>query len=234
MKLKTVFITSFHNPSSWIAVFFLFCFAELSAQVPKGFASLTSSIEDIVIEAKYKTQDNFTGRPVNGYDQLELMLTVEAIEALKAAQREFVQDGYAIKVFDAYRPQKAVDDFVQWAAIENDTLNKQAFYPNLKKSELFPLGYIAERSGHSRGSTLDLTLVYLKGERALEEVDMGGNYDYFGEASHVFYEDITAKQKAARMYLRRVMLKHGFQPYEKEWWHFTLKNEPYPSTYFDH
>jgi len=213
---------------------FLFHPFVLIAQVPKGFASLTSSIEDIVIEAKYKTQDNFTGRPIKGYDQLELMLTIEAIEALKAAQQEFVQDGYAIKVFDAYRPQKAVDDFVQWAAIENDTLNKQAFYPNLKKSQLFPLGYIAARSGHSRGSTVDLTLVYLKGEKGLEEVDMGGSYDYFGEASHVFYEDITAKQKAARMYLRRVMLKHGFQPYEKEWWHFTLKNEPYPSTYFDH
>ena len=206
----------------------------LIAQVPKGFASLSSSIEDIVIEAKYKTQDNFTGRPVKGYDKLELMLTIEAIEALKAAQREFVQDGYAIKVFDAYRPQKAVDDFVQWAAFENDTLNKQAFYPNLKKSELFPLGYIAARSGHSRGSTIDLTLVYLKGEKALEEVDMGSSYDYFGEKSHVFYEDITAKQKAARMYLRNVMLKHSFQPYEKEWWHFTLKNEPYPTTYFDH
>ena len=205
----------------------------LIAQVPKGFASL-SCIEGIQIEAKYKTNDNFTGRPVNGYDQLEVMLTVEAIEALKAAQRQFVQDGYAIKVFDAYRPQKAVDDFVQWAAIENDTLNKRNFYPNLKKSELFHLGYIATRSGHSRGSTLDLTLVYLKGERALEEVDMGESYDYFGEASHVFYEDITVKQKAARMYLRRVMLKHGFQPYEKEWWHFTLKNEPYPTTYFDH
>ena len=205
----------------------------LIAQVPKGFASL-SGIEGIQIEAKYKTNDNFTGRPVNGYDQLEVMLTVEAIEALKAAQRQFVQDGYTIKVFDAYRPQKAVDDFVQWAAIENDTLNKRNFYPNLKKSELFPLGYIAARSGHSRGSTLDLTLVYLKGERALEEVDMGESYDYFGEASHVFYEDITAKQKAARMYLRHVMLKHGFQPYEKEWWHFTLKNEPYPTTYFDH
>ena len=234
MKSETAFIISFKIPSSWIELLFLFCLAELSAQVPKGFASLTSSIEYIVIEAKYKTQDNFTGRPVKGYDQLELMLTIEAIEALKAAQREFVQDGYAIKVFDAYRPQKAVDDFVQWAAMENDTLNKRAFYPNLKKSQLFPLGYIAARSGHSRGSTLDLTLVYLKGERALEEVDMGGSYDYFGEASHVFYEDITAKQKAARMYLRRVMLKHGFQPYEKEWWHFTLKNEPYPTTYFDH
>ena len=233
MKLKTVFFTSFQRPSSWVAVFFLLCFAELAAQVPKGFASL-SSIEGIHIEAKYKTNDNFTGRPVNGYNQLEVMLTVEAIEALKAAQRQFVQDGYAIKVFDAYRPQKAVDDFVQWAAIETDTLNKQAFYPNLKKSQLFPMGYIAARSGHSRGSTLDLTLVYLKGEKGLEEVDMGGSYDYFGEVSHVFYKDLTAKQKAARMYLRRIMLKHGFQPYEKEWWHFTLKNEPYPTTYFDH
>ena len=205
----------------------------LIAQVPKGFASL-SGIEGIHIEAKYKTNDNFTGRPVNGYNQLEVMLTVEAIEALKAAQREFVQDGYGIKVFDAYRPQKAVDDFVQWAAIETDTLNKQAFYPNLKKSQLFTFGYIAARSGHSRGSTLDLTLVYLKGEKRLEEVDMGGSYDYFGEVSHVLYKDLTVKQKAARMYLRRIMLKHGFQPYEKEWWHFTLKNEPYPTTYFDH
>ena len=206
----------------------------LCAQIPDGFSSIQREIEGIMLEPRYKTEDNFTGRVVEGYQSLELMLTVETINALQAAQREFNKKGFSIKIFDAYRPQKAVNYFIEWAKDQADTLRKNEYYPHLKKSELFPLGYIAERSGHSRGSTVDLTLVYFDYENTPKEVDMGSSYDYFGEESHVFYEQITDEQKEARRYLRKVMLNNGFKPYAKEWWHFTLKNEPYPNTYFDH
>ena len=206
----------------------------MCAQIPDGFSSIQREIEGIMLEPIYKTEDNFTGRVVEGYQSLELMLTVETINALQAAQREFNKKGFSIKIFDAYRPQKAVNYFIEWAKDQADTLRKNEYYPHLKKSELFPLGYIAERSGHSRGSTVDLTLVYFDYENTPKEVDMGSSYDYFGEESHVFYEQITDEQKEARRYLRKVMLNNGFKPYAKEWWHFTLKNEPYPNTYFDH
>ena len=206
----------------------------LCAQLPEGFSSIQREIEGIMLEPRYKTENNFTGRVVEGYQSLELMLTVETINALQAAQKEFNKKGFSIKIFDAYRPQKAVNYFIEWAKNQADTLRKNEYYPHLKKSELFPLGYIAERSGHSRGSTVDLTLVYFDKENTPKEVDMGSSYDYFGEESHVFYEQITDEQKEARRYLRKVMLNNGFKPYAKEWWHFTLKNEPYPNTYFDH
>ena len=206
----------------------------LCAQIPDGFSSIQREIEGIMLEPRYKTENNFTGRVVEGYQSLELMLTVETINALQAAQKEFNKKGFSIKIFDAYRPQKAVNYFIEWAKDQADTLRKNEYYPHLKKSELFPLGYIAERSGHSRGSTVDLTLVYFDKENTPKEVDMGSSYDYFGEESHVFYEQITDEQKEARRYLRKVMLNNGFKPYAKEWWHFTLKNEPYPNTYFDH
>lgn len=206
----------------------------LCAQIPDGFSSIQREIEGIMLEPRYKTENNFTGRVVEGYQSLELMLTVETINALQAAQKEFNKKGFSIKIFDAYRPQKAVNYFIEWAKDQADTLRKNEYYPHLKKSELFPLGYIAERSGHSRGSTVDLTLVYFDNENKPKEVDMGSSYDYFGEESHVFYEQITDEQKEARRYLRKVMLNNGFKPYAKEWWHFTLKNEPYPNTYFDH
>ena len=206
----------------------------LCAQIPEGFSSIQREIEGIMLEPRYKTENNFTGRVVEGYQSLELMLTVETINALQAAQKEFNKKEFSIKIFDAYRPQKAVNYFIEWAKDQADTLRKNEYYPHLKKSELFPLGYIAERSGHSRGSTVDLTLVYFDKENTPKEVDMGSSYDYFGEESHVFYEQITDEQKEARRYLRKVMLNNGFKPYAKEWWHFTLKNEPYPNTYFDH
>ena len=137
--------------------------------------------------------------------------------------------GYRLKIYDAYRPQKAVTHFVNWAKDENDVRMKKYFYPELEKSVLFPQGYINEHSGHSRGSTVDLTLFDMTTEK---EVDMGGTFDYFGELSHPDYKDITEQQYANRMLLREVMLKHGFKPLPEEWWHFTLENEPYPDTYF--
>ena len=157
------------------------------------------------------------------------MLTKEAAAALKEASDELMSMGYRLKIFDAYRPQKAVTHFMNWALDAEDTRMKDYFYPELEKDVLFPQGYIAEHSGHSRGSTVDLTLFDMKTER---EVDMGGTFDYFGELSHPDYTDITEEQYAMRMLLREVMMKHGFRPLPEEWWHFTLDNEPYPDTYF--
>ena len=137
--------------------------------------------------------------------------------------------GYRLKIYDAYRPQMAVSHFARWAKDFKDTRMKPYFYPELKKDVLFPLGYIAERSGHSRGSTVDLTLFDMKTEK---EVDMGGTFDYFGELSHPDYTKITTEQFRNRMILREAMLSHGFKPLVEEWWHFTLKDEPYPDTYF--
>ena len=148
---------------------------------------------------------------------------------MKKVSDELVSKGYRLKIFDAYRPQKAVTHFMNWALDANDTKMKEYFYPELEKKVLFPLGYIAEHSGHSRGSTVDLTLFDMKLEK---EVDMGGTFDYFGQLSHPDFTKITAKQFANRMLLRKVMTKHGFKPLAEEWWHFTLKNEPYPDTYF--
>ncbi len=135
-----------------------------------------------------------------------------------------------LKLFDAYRPQQAVNHFVRWAKVLNDTLMKQSYYPDVPKSELFKRGYIASKSGHSRGSTVDLTLIDLD---TGNELDMGSPYDFFGVQSHPFYKKITDKQRKNRMLLRRVMLKNGFKPYENEWWHFTLRDEPFPNQYFD-
>ncbi len=137
--------------------------------------------------------------------------------------------GYRLKIYDAYRPQMAVTNFVEWAKDPNDTRMKQYFYPELDKNMLFPQGYINEHSGHSRGSTVDLTLFDMKTEK---EVDMGGTFDFFGEQSHPDYREITEQQYENRMLLRDTMIAHGFKPLAEEWWHFTLENEPYPDTYF--
>ena len=156
-------------------------------------------------------------------------LTKEAAAALKEVSDDLVSQGYRLKIFDAYRPQMAVTHFMNWALDPDDVKMKEYFYPELEKDTLFPQGYIAEHSGHSRGSTVDLTLFDMKTEK---EVDMGGTFDYFGELSHPDYKDITDEQYANRMILRDAMLRHGFKPLVEEWWHFTLEDEPYPDTYF--
>ncbi|MGB1972053.1 MAG: M15 family metallopeptidase [Flavobacteriaceae bacterium] len=207
--------------------------APLSSQHPKGFSLIQENIPNSVLDIKYRTNDNFTGRMVHGYENLAIVLTDPAIKALKSAQEEFNAMGYGIKIFDAYRPQKSVNAFIAWGEDLSDTINQQTYYPDLSKKELFSKGYIAKQSGHSRGSTVDLTLIHLQGKDSLSEVDMGGKYDYFGKRSNVNFDAISRKQKKARTLLRSVMVKHGFVPYEKEWWHFTLKNEPYPTKYFD-
>ena len=193
------------------------------------FVLLSEAVPDAILEIRYYSTYNFVGDRINGYEEPLAMLTAEAADALREVSDELMGMGYRLKIFDAYRPQMAVTHFMNWALDTEDTRMKAYFYPELDKDVLFPQGYIAEHSGHSRGSTVDLTLFDMTTER---EVDMGGTFDYFGELSHPDYTGITEEQYANRMILREVMLKHGFKPLAEEWWHFTLENEPYPNTYF--
>ncbi|MBQ9228695.1 MAG: M15 family metallopeptidase [Eubacterium sp.] len=194
------------------------------------FVLLTDVVPDAILEIRYYSTYNFVGDRIDGYEQPIALLTKEAADALKNASDELKEKGYRLKIYDAYRPQMAVTHFMNWAKDVDDTRMKAYFYPELDKSVLFDQGYIAEKSGHSRGSTVDLTLFDMETEK---EVDMGGTFDYFGELSHPDYTDgITEEQYNNRMILREAMLNNGFKPLEEEWWHFTLKDEPYPDTYF--
>ena len=193
------------------------------------FVLLSEAVPDAILEIRYYGTYNFVGDRIDGYEEPVALLTKEAAAALKEVSDELITKGYRLKIYDAYRPQKAVTNFKNWALDLDDTRMKEYFYPELEKDVLFPQGYIAEHSGHSRGSTVDLTLFDMTTEK---EVDMGGTFDYFGELSHPDYTDITEEQYANRMILRDAMIKHGFRPLEEEWWHFTLDNEPYPDTYF--
>ena len=193
------------------------------------FVLVNDLIPDIVLEIRYYTDYNFVGTRVDGYEEPIALLTREAAEALKEVNEDLAQQGYRLKIYDAYRPQSAVTHFVNWAGDLEDTKMKDYFYPELDKSVLFDQGYIAHHSGHSRGSTVDLTIVdMITGQ----DVDMGGTFDYFGERSHADYTGITDEQYANRMILRDAMTSHGFRAITTEWWHFTLENEPYPDTYF--
>ena len=193
------------------------------------FVLITDVVPDAIFEIRYYSTYNFIGDRIDGYEEPLAFLTKEAAAALKEVSDELRGMGYRLKIYDAYRPQKAVSHFVRWAKDLDDTRMKEYFYPELTKDVLFPQGYIAEHSGHSRGSTVDLTLFDMTTEK---EVDMGGTFDYFGELSHPDYKGITEEQYNNRMILREVMVKHGFKPLVEEWWHFTLENEPYPDTYF--
>lgn len=202
------------------------------------FVSVTDVVPDAILEIRYYSSYNFIGERIPGYEQPIAMLTHQAADSLKVVSDELLQKGYRLKIFDAYRPQCAVDFFMEWAADTTDVRMQDYFYPELTKSVLIPQGYIAEKSGHTRGSTIDLTLFDMNTEK---EVDMGCTFDYFGVASHPdvlpeqeigAYRPITQEQYDNRMILREAMLAHGFKPYECEWWHFTLENEPFPETYF--
>lgn len=201
-----------------------------SEPLPEGFVYVQEFIPDIACDIRYAGNHNFTGRPVKGYEAATPVLSLPAAKALKKVQQELKKKGLALKIFDAYRPQRAVDSFVAWARIIGDTLTKQEFYPEVPKSKLFERGYIATRSGHSRGSTVDLTLIDRTTGR---ELDMGGPYDFFGEISHHNTTHINPQQKENRLLLKKAMSKYGFRPYSEEWWHYTLRNEPYPDTYFN-
>lgn len=194
-----------------------------------GFVLVSDVVPDAILEVRYYSTYNFVGDRIAGYEEPLAFLTKEAAAKLKEVSDELKDKGYRLKIYDAYRPQMAVTNFVEWAEDADDTRMKEYFYPDLDKDVLFPQGYIAEHSGHSRGSTVDLTLFDMKTEK---EVDMGGTFDFFGELSHPDYTDITEEQYANRMILREAMLAHGFKPIDEEWWHFTLADEPYPNTYF--
>ena len=197
-----------------------------------GFDSIAKYLPNMVIELRYASSDNFMGRSVVGYQNPKKVLTIETLYALQKVQEELKKNGMTLKLFDGYRPQASVDDFIRWAINPNDTLNKARYYPNNDKIKLFDLGYIAKRSGHSRGSTVDITLIYSKGPNKGKELDMGSSWDFFGPISWIGSTLITNQQAANRKLLRGVMISHGFIPYSKEWWHFTLKDEPFPNTYF--
>lgn len=205
--------------------------ASVSPQDSSGFVLLSEAVPDAIMEIRYYSTYNFVGQRIDGYEEPLAIITVEAAEALKQVSDYLIEKGYRIKIFDAYRPQRAVDHFVRWAEDLNDIKMKEFFYPEKDKSVLFKQGYIASKSGHSRGSTVDLTLFDM---RTGKEVDMGGPFDYFGERSHPSYTaGISAEQYENRMILREAMVRFGFRPLDTEWWHFTLNNEPYADTYFD-
>ena len=197
---------------------------------PSGFVLLADFVPHIIQEIRYYSTYNFIGERIDGYEEPCALLTREAARALRAVSGELFVQGYRLKVFDAYRPACAVRSFVLWGLEDQDIRMKPYFYPELDKTALFAEGYIAKRSSHCRGSTVDLTLLDMKTGK---EVDMGGPFDYFGELSHPGFRGVTDEQYANRMLLQRAMLRAGFAPYDCEWWHFTLKNEPYPDTYFE-
>ena len=218
----TVFVLNFFVSSTG--------FAEISPTDSSGFVVLTDVVPDAIMEVRYYTLYNFIGDRVRGYEEPVVLVTRETANALQEVNKELLPMGYTIKVFDAYRPQMAVDHFVEWARDLNDVRMQSYFYPEERKANLFAHGYIASRSGHSRGSTVDLTLYDLRNQC---DVDMGGTFDYFGYRSHTDFPDLTEQQKQNRQLLRTIMLKHGFRGIDTEWWHFTLNNEPYPHTYFN-
>jgi|TARA_B110001450_G_C17626407_1_gene483346 D-alanyl-D-alanine dipeptidase len=216
---------------SLIIIFIVLISSQINSQtLPQGFSYVSEIDATIKKELRYSTSNNFIGQPIDGYIKDSLIISTPAAKALKKIQTKLMLSGLSLKIFDAYRPQQAVDHFVRWAKVLNDTLMKQLYYPDVQKSELFTLGYIALKSGHTRGSTVDLTIVDIKTNK---ELDMGSSYDFFGEKSHPYYKKITDKQTKNRMLLRSIMIKNGFIPYDNEWWHFTLKNELYPTTYFN-
>ncbi len=194
-----------------------------------GFVSVGRLIPDVILEIRYYTTYNFIGDRIDGYEQPVALLTREAAARLKEVSDDLAGKGYRLKIYDAYRPQKSVDHFMRWAKDPADTRMKAYFYPDLDKSVLIPQGYIAEHSGHSRGSTVDLTLFDMRTEK---DADMGGPFDFFGEISHPDCRRVTPEQYQNRMLLRENMLRFGFKPLAEEWWHFTLENEPYPNTFF--
>lgn len=195
-----------------------------------GFVILSEYVPDIIEEVRYHTTYNFIGDKIDGYDDPIILVVLEAALALQKANEEAKKLGYAFKVYDAYRPQTAVDHFVRWAKDINDTRMKEIFYPETKKEELFEKGFIASKSGHTRGSSIDLTLFNLKTGK---EVDMGGVFDNFGDVSHSSYtEGLTEEQINNRKLLHKIMTENGFIGINSEWWHFNLIDEPYPDTYF--
>ncbi len=228
--------------------------AALAAGRPSDIVDAATVIPGLQLDMRYPTADNFIGSPITGYRAPKCLLTKRAAEALEGVQEELNKQGLGLKMYDCYRPQSAVNEFVKWGKDLADKKMKARFYPNVKKRNLFRSGYIASRSGHSRGSTADLTIVPLaappqppydpsapltscegpKAARAPDNsLDMGTGFDCFSLRSHTAYAGIGPEQRKNRQLLKSVMSRHGFRNLSTEWWHFTLRNEPYPHTYFD-
>ena len=205
-------------------------FKAMAEKDSSGFVLLADYVPGIIQEIRYYSTYNFIGDRIDGYEEPCALMTLEAARALKAVANEMAVQGLRLKVFDAYRPATAVKHFVLWGIEDLDLRMKPFFYPDLNKEDLFVKGYIASQSSHSRGSTVDLTLLDMTTGK---ELDMGSPFDFFGEISHPDYRGITDDQYDNRMLLQRVMMRHGFVPIDCEWWHFTLADEPYPNTYFD-
>ena len=196
---------------------------------PSGFVVLADLVPHIVQEIRYYSTYNFVGERINGYEEPCALLTREAARALISVANEMIVKGYRLKVFDAYRPVAAVRQFVLWGIEDQDIRMKPYFYPDLEKQELFEKGYIAGWSSHSRGSAIDLTLLDM---RTGKELDMGSPFDLFDPVSHPDCRAVTEEQYENRMLLQSAMVRCGFVPYDCEWWHFVLRDEPYPDTYF--
>ena len=207
---------------------FIFSFL-YSNQLPQGFVYIIDIVPNIKIDLKYYTNDNFVGERINGYNEPAAISTRETAFALKEIQKDLKHFNYGLKIFDCYRPQQAVDHFVRWSNNNNRKM-KYSHYPNVKKINLFKEGYIASKSGHTRGSTVDLTIIDLDSGK---ELDMGTIYDYFGKESWIEYTGLTVHQRKNRLLLQSVMNKYGFKSLKEEWWHFTLSNEPFPNKYFN-
>jgi len=223
-------------------------------KMPDNFTDIQKVIPNVVLDIRYYGPHNFVGERINGYMAPKCFLSKEAAEALVGVQKELAPYSLTLKVYDCYRPQRAVNHFVRWATEIENIKTKKEFYPTIDKRNLFKDGYIDSKSGHSRGSTLDLTIIplpapvqpqYSSGQKLHEcylpaakrfhdnSIDMGTGFDCFDELSHTANANIGRQQKINRLLLKSLMEKHGFRNYDKEWWHFTLNNEPYPDTYFD-
>lgn len=224
-----------------------------NGNLPDGFVYLSNVAPDILQDIRYDSYHNFLGRPVDGYDAAECVLTVQAAQALVKVEAELKSSNLSLKVYDCYRPQRAVNDFIRWSQDSSDNKMKAEFYPRVDKADLFTLGYIAAKSGHTRGSTVDVTIVpiptlqqqvYYRGQALVacyasymqrfrdNSIDMGTGYDCLDTTAYPLTGQVSITAHDNRMLLRNIMQKYGFAPYNKEWWHFTLVNEPYPDTYF--
>ena len=204
--------------------------ARAQAPLPPGFVDAAAVVDGLVVDMRYFGDNNFVGQRIDGYERPRCLLSVPAVNALAAIERDLAANGLGLKVFDCYRPQRAVAHFVRWAQRIDDLKHKREFYPDVDKRDLFKDGYISDRSGHSRGSTLDLTLVRRADGR---ELDMGSPFDFFSPKSWPSDRSVSGEAQKNRARLAGAMTRGGFRPYDKEWWHFTLVNEPFPDTYFD-
>jgi D-alanyl-D-alanine dipeptidase len=203
--------------------------AALAQDRPAGFVDAATLVPGLVADMRYAGSHNFVGRPIDGYQAPRCLLSQQAANALADVAHDLASRNLVIKAFDCYRPERAVMNFMRWARDLSDSAGKAEFYPNVDKRTLFRDGYIASHSGHSRGSTIDMTLATADGR----EIDMGAPFDFFSPKSWTADPTVTAEQHGNRILLAAAMRRHGFYGYSKEWWHFTLSHEPFPDTYFD-